>query len=171
MNLYSCLPSSKLQHDINTRIYDRNVPSQILQPYLDVRPVATKYSRLPIVDPRKTLNVSLKQEPNYNIYHTFNPGDRMAPWSGFATKINVESELRNQIYALQSCSQAVYVPDSKSDLYNPTFHNNSNSKQNELLFKKENFDKFNPNTENLGYLKFNNCTRQQLRNVTKNNCS
>ena len=59
----------------------------------------------------------------------------------------------------------------KSDLYNPTFHNNSNSKQNELLFKKENFDKFNPNTENLGYLKFNNCTRQQLRNVTKNNCS
>ena len=95
----------------------------------------------------------------------------MAPWSGFATKINVESELRNQIYALQSCSQAVYVPDSKSDLYNPTFHNNSNSKQNELLFKKENFDKFNPNTENLGYLKFNNCTRQQLRNVTKNNCS
>ena len=169
MNSYSCLPSSKLQHDINTRIYDRNIPSQTLQPYLDVRPVSTKYSRLPIVDPRKKINISLKQEPNYNIHNTFNPGDRMAPWSGFASNINLESELRNQIYALQSCSQAVYVPDSSSDLYNATIH--SISKQNQLLFKKEHFDNFNPNTENLGYLKFNNCTRQQLKNVTKNNCS
>jgi hypothetical protein len=83
--------------------------------------------------------------------------------------VNLESELRNQIYALQSCSQAVYVPDSSSDLYNPMIHNNK--PENELLFKKEHFDKFNPNTENLGYLKFNNCTRQQLRNITKSNCS
>jgi hypothetical protein len=167
MNLYSCLPSSKLQNDINHRIYDRNVPSSALQPYLDVRPVSTKYSRFPIVDPRKTINVPLTQEPTYNIHYTFNPGDRMAPWSGFASNINLESELRNQIYALQSCSQAVYVPDSKSDLYNPMFYNNQ--QENELLFKKEKFDNFNPNTENLGYLKFNNCTRQQLRNTTKNN--
>jgi hypothetical protein len=169
MNSYSCLPSSKLQHDINTRIYDRNIPSSALQPYLDVRPVATKYSRFPIVDPRKRLNIPLTQEPTYNIHNTFNPGDRMAPWSGFASNVNLESELRNQIYALQSCSQAVYVPDSSSDLYTPMFHNNK--QQHELVFKKENFDKFNPNTENLGYLKFNNCTRQQLRNVTKNKCS
>ena len=169
MNSYSCLPSSKLQNDINHRIYDRNIPSSVLQPYLDVRPVATKYSRFPIVDPRKRLNVPLIQEPTYNIHHTFNPGDRMAPWSGFASNVNLESELRNQIYALQSCSQAVYVPDSNSDLYNPMIHNNK--PQNELVFKKENFDKFNPNTENLGYLKFNNCTRQQLRNITKSKCS
>ena len=169
MNSYSCLPSSKLQSEINNRIYDRNIPSSALQPYLDVRPVQTKYSRFPIVDPRKMLNVPFTQEPTYNISHTFNPGNRMAPWSGFASNVNLESELRNQIYALQSCSQAVYVPDSSSDLYNPTFHNNN--PQSELLFKKEKFDNFNPNTENLGYLKFNNCTRQQLRNITKNKCS
>ena len=169
MNSYSCLPSSKLQHDINTRIYNRNIPSSTLQPYLDVRPVATKYSRLPIVDPRKMLNVPFTQEPTYNVHHTFNPGNRMAPWSGFASNVNLESELRNQIYAIQSCSQAVYVPDSNSDLYNPIIHNNN--KQHELVFKSEKFDNFNPNTENLGYLKFNNCTRQQLRNVTKNKCS
>jgi len=169
MNSYSCLPSSKLQHDINTRIYNRNIPSSTLQPYLDIRPVATKYSRLPIVDPRKMLNVPFTQEPTYNVHHTFNPGNRMAPWSGFASNVNLESELRNQIYAIQSCSQAVYVPDSSSDLYNPIIHNNN--KQHELVFKSEKFDNFNPNTENLGYLKFNNCTRQQLRNVTKNKCS
>ena len=169
MNSYSCLPSSKLQHDINTRIYDRNIPSSTLQPYLDVRPVATKYSRLPIVDPRKMLNIPFTQEPTYNVHNTFNPGNRMAPWSGFASNVNLESELRNQIYAIQSCSKAVYVPDSNSDLYNPIIHNNN--KQHELVFKSEKFDNFNPNTENLGYLKFNNCTRQQLRNVTKNKCS
>jgi len=169
MNAYSCLPSSKLQNDINNRMYNRNISSSTLQPYLDVRPVATKYSKFPIVDPRKTLNVPLTQESTYNIHDTFNPGNRMAPWSGFATNVNVESELRNQIYALQSSSKSVYVPDSSSDLYNPMFNNNT--QQNELVFKKEYFDNFNPNTENLGYLKFNNCTRQQLKNVTKNKCS
>ena len=169
MNSYSCLPSSKLQHNINHKIYDRNVPSSPLQPYLDVRPVATKYTKFAIVDPRKRLDVPFIQEPTYNIHHTFNPGDRMAPWSGFASNVNVESELRNQIYAIQSCSKAVYVPDSSSDLYNPMIHNTK--PQDDLLFKNEKFDKFNPNTENLGYLKFNNCTRQQLRNINKNTCS
>jgi len=170
MNSYPCLPSSKLQNDINNRIYDRNIPSSTLQSYLNVRPVSTKYSRFPIVDPRKTLNFPFKQESDYNVQYTFNPGNRMAPWNGFANNVNLESELRNQIYALQRSSQSVYVPDSSSDLYNPIINNN-NETQNNLLFKKEHFDHFNPNTENLGYLKFNNCTRQQLRNVTKNKCS
>jgi hypothetical protein len=36
-------------HNItNMRIYDRNIPSQMLQPYIDVRPVMTKYSYFPI---------------------------------------------------------------------------------------------------------------------------
>ena len=38
----SCV--SKMHEQTNTRIYDRNIPSQMLQPYLDVRPVMTKYS-------------------------------------------------------------------------------------------------------------------------------
>ena len=169
MNSYSCLPSSKLQNDINNKIYDRNIPSSTLQSYLDVRPVSTKYSRFPIVDPRKTLNIPFKQESTYNVQYTFNPGNKISPWSGFASNVNIESELRNQIYAIQKYSKSVYVPDSSSDLYNPII-NNTNS-ENELVFKKEIFDNFNPNTENLGYLKFNNCTRQQLRNITKNKCS
>jgi len=48
---------SEIHNTTNRRIYDRNVPSQMLQQYIDVRPVMTKYSYLPIVDPRKELDV------------------------------------------------------------------------------------------------------------------
>ena len=110
-------PASQKTDTINYRISGRNVPAHPLQPYLDSRPVSTKYSIMPIVDPRKPINVPLKQLPTYNISNTFNPGNDFGPWSGFASNVNRESELRNQIYALQECSQSVYVPSSKSDLY------------------------------------------------------
>ena len=88
---------SKIHQQTNTRIYDRNIPSQMLQPYLDVRPVMTKYSYFPIVDPRKEISVKLQQQPTFNTQTTFNPGNTQSPWSGFASNINTESELRNQI--------------------------------------------------------------------------
>ena len=34
--------SSQIQKQSNERIYNRNIPSQMLQPYIDVRPVMTK---------------------------------------------------------------------------------------------------------------------------------
>ena len=92
---------SKMQQETNTRIYDRNIPSQMLQPYIDVRPVMTKYSYFPIVDPRKNIKTQLNVQPTFNPHTVFNPGNTQSPWSGFASKINLESELRNQIYALQ----------------------------------------------------------------------
>ena len=156
----------------NHRIYDRNIPSQPLQPYLDVRPVLTKYSYFPIVDPRKDLNVRLHQMPSYNQHAVFNPGNTQGPWSGYATKINTESELRNQIYALQKCSQSVYVPNSTSDLYQYSFqpqqvHGNPHS----LLFAKEQFSSFNPNPapNTVGSGMFNNCTRVQVKELTEQN--
>ena len=95
--------TNKLIHQqTNTRIYDRNIPSQMLQPYLDVRPVMTKYSYFPIVDPRKNINVPLTVQPTFNPHKVFNPGNTTSPWSGFASNVNTESELRNQIY--QGCS-------------------------------------------------------------------
>jgi len=156
----------------NTRIYDRNIPSQMLQPYIDVRPVLTKYSYFPIVDPRKPINVPLQQMPTYNVHNVFNPGNSQSPWSGFASNINKESELRNQIYALQKCSQAVYVPSSNSDLY--TYHFQTQTKHNphELLFKNDSFDSFNPNPSPgiCGTSIFNNNTRIQVREMTKQDC-
>jgi hypothetical protein len=163
---------SKIHEQTNIRIYDRNIPSQALQPYLDVRPVMTKYSYLPIVDPRSNINYPLKQQPTFNPHNVFNPGNRRSPWSGFASNINTESELRNQIYALQKCSQPVYVPNSNSDLYNYKFKSKKVNQQHNLLFKSEHFDDFNPNPEPeiIGSSIFFNSTRTQVKDLTKQNC-
>ena len=109
--------SSDNQAQMNRQLYERNVPSQMLQPYLDVRPLSTKYTFLPIVDPRVSIKTPLIQQPTYNIKHTFNPGNTKGPWSGFSSQVEEESSLRNQYFALQKCNQAVYVPNSDSDLY------------------------------------------------------
>jgi hypothetical protein len=160
---------SNIQEATNKRIYDRNIPTQFLQPYINVRPVMTKYSYFPIVDPRKELNVSLKQMPTYNINKIFNPGNTMSPWSGFASNINTESELRNQIYALQKCSQSIYVPNSNSDLYDYKFKTISKPNPHELLFNNEKFNDFNPNENlhNVGSAMFFNPTRVQVRDLTE----
>jgi len=164
--------ASQITNSINTRIYDRNIPSHVLQPYISVRPVMTKYSIMPIVDPRAPVKTPLKQQPVYNVGEVFNPGNAQAPWSGFSTNINIESELRNQIYALQACSQSVYVPSSDSDLYQFHFKNKASSKDQPFpeLFQKEYFSPFNPNPENIGNRLFQNHTRQQLKNLTPSDC-
>lgn len=161
-----------IHNQTNKRIYERNIPSHKLQPYLNVRPVLTKYSILPIVDPRRKLNVSMEQLPTYNSNITFNPGNNKGPWSGFSSNINLESELRNQFFALQKSNQAVYVPSSTSDLY----QNKINIKQEEnpfkLLFKEEIFENFNPNEENVGKQLFLNNTRMQYKdNSQKSICN
>jgi len=158
----------KIHEQTNHRIYDRNIPSQPLQPYLDVRPVLTKYSYFPIVDPRRQIEIPLKQLPTYNQHTVFNPGNTQGPWSGFASKINTESELRNQIYALQKCSQAVYVPNSTSDLYQYSFQPSHGPKNpHSLLFAQENFQQFNPNPapNYIGSAMFHNATRAQVKDL------
>ena len=160
---------SEIHNETNRRIYDRNVPSQMLQQYLDVRPVMTKYSHFPIVDPRKEVNVRMNQYPTFNPHSMFNPGNTQSPWSGFASNINTESELRNQIYALQKCSQSVYVPSSYSDLYTYSFKPIMNpNQQHELLFKKDTFNSFNPNPEpnKVGTYIFSNPTRAQVKDLS-----
>lgn len=115
--------SSSARHEItNSRAYNRLIPSHQLQPYLSVPPVQTKFTILPVVDPRKKIDVKLTQQGTYNVEKMFNPGNDAGPWSGFASSVNTESMLRNQIYALQKASQAVYVPSSKSDLYEHSFN-------------------------------------------------
>ena len=169
MDLREC--ASQITDSINTRIYDRNLPSQTLQPQLSVRPVMTKYSLMPVVDPRKPICENFAVQPTYNQYQIFNPGQG-APYNGYNP--NVESELRNQIYALQSCPQSVFVPSSDSDLYKFQFQPCESSKvpqQFQELFKQERFNSFNPNPENIGQSIFNNHTRQETKTyVDKVNC-
>ena len=150
----------------NERLFNRNLPSQTLQPYISVRPVMTKYSIMPIVDPRAPINTKLEQQPTYNSHNVFNPGNTMSPWSGFASNINLESELRNQVYALQKCSQSVYVPSTNSDLYYFQFKTKQHSQIQQPfpdLFKKELYSDFNPNNEDIAKGTFYNQTRQQLK--------
>ncbi len=163
---------SDIHRQTNNRIYDRNIPSQILQPYIDVRPVMTKYSYFPIVDPRKQVSVPLIQTPTFNVHRVFNPGNTQSPWSGFASNINTESELRNQVYALQKCSQSVYVPNSNSDLYTYNFQTKTQSNPHELLFRDESFESFNPNPSPgvCGAGIFYNNTRCQVKDMTNQKC-
>jgi len=159
--------ASNITDSINNRINDRNIPSQMLQPYLSVRPVMTKYSIMPIIDPRKHISVPMDNYPTYNPEQTFNPGTYQAPWSGYASNINKESELKNQIFALQKCSQSVYVPSSNSDLYEFRFRSIKNEHVIQPfpnLFKNEHFSQFNPKPENTQEVLFNNPTRQQREN-------
>ena len=162
----SCL---KRQIIMNKRNYTRNIPSQPLQPYLDSRPVLTKYSIMPIVDPRKEITTPLIQQATYNQSRIFNPGNDCGPWSGFASNVNQESELRNQVYALQECDQATYVPNSNSSLYNINWKNHGNSVNQPFpdLFTKQEFAPCNQNDPKIGYALFNNATRQQLKELTK----
>jgi len=172
MNYNHFESSSHIHKTTNERIYDRNIPSQPLQPYISVRPAMTKYSIMPIVDPRvSNISVPMKQLPEYSPEKVFYPASTsQGPWSGYASSVNTESELRNQIFALQRASQSVYVPSSKSDLYEYDFKPEESGKHVQpfsLLFKEERFDSFNPNTENIGSGMFQNCTRQQIKDLTQ----
>ena len=156
------------QATVYQRTYQRNIPSQPLQPYLDARPIQTKYSILPVIDPRKPINTPLIQQATYTPEMVFNPGNDAGPWSGYASNINQESELKNQIYARQTCSQSTYVPSSKSSLYQVKWENGLKPAQPfPDLFKKEQFSPCNPNPneEKIGFGLFNNATRQQLKDL------
>lgn len=153
--------------ELDDRIAERNIPSAPLQPNFSIRPVSTKYAILPIYDRRAPTNVPIQKFPTYNVGQTFNPGTAQAPWSGFASNINVESSLRNQFFALQDCEQSTYIPNSTSDLYQVAVPKSSNTLPNQfhLLQKQEQFARFNPNTCNLGRGLFMNHTRQQLKDI------
>jgi hypothetical protein len=164
----SNIPDNNL---MNEKLYNRNVPSEPLQPYLDVRPTGVRFSVFPIINLRPKANVPIRNLPVFNQGQNFNPGNTNGPWSGYASNVNTESILKNQIYALQCNSKAVYVPSSKSDLYNnynvphePEFQNPENQIF-PKLFHQETFNEFNPNNHDLGYEIFNNSTRTQLKNL------
>ena len=62
-----------------------------------------------------------KDKYNTYIYINMQRSDltRPAPFRGFVENINEESELRNQIFALQRSEKGLYVPQSFGDLYFP----------------------------------------------------
>ena len=155
---------------LSNRIAERNLPSAPLQPQIGMRPASTKYSIMPIVDPRTTSQlIPLKNYPNYNLATTFNPGNAVGPWSGFASNIDTYSKLRNQGVALQSADQGKYIPSSSSDLYETLIPVTDNQQNHPLLFKNETYNSPNRNIYNMGKKIFSNDTRQDVKNI-RNYC-
>ena len=154
-------------NELNIKIAERNIPSKPLEPAFSLRPVSTKYTLMPTVDEYRESSVSIRNYPIYNLGNTFNPGTDQAPWSGFASQINKESMLRNQFFALQKCDQGVYIPSSRSSLYNSSLDLERESATHRELFNKQEFKSFNPNPDSkiIGNDRFNNNTRQQMKNI------
>jgi len=156
-------------NEINERILDRQFPSQNLDILYKPRPQQTRFNIMPTVDTKHCIvNIN---NVSYDIKKTFNPGTTNGPWSGFVSKINDESILRNQVYTLQNNPQSKYIPSIKSELYNPTQINISKDNQPfPNLFKTYKYNSSNDNendddSEKTDYLLFNNFTRQQLKDT------
>jgi hypothetical protein len=152
--------------ELNERISSRNVPSAPLQSEFSVRPVSTKYEILPIFDRRPQPVVTIQRQLTYNIQTTFNPGSAQAPWSGFSTNINDESQLRNQFFALQKNPQAAYIPPSTSDMFQVNVDSGIPITQPFTeLFKEHTFEQLNTVHCNIGQKLFDNSTRQQVKEL------
>jgi hypothetical protein len=114
----------------------------------------------------------IQSYPVYSVESNFNPSNTRGPSSGFFNNIHTESLLKNQGIALQhGAEQGVYVPSSKSDLYNnnTTVVSSPSVQPYPNLFYQPVFSNHpHPNLENnnvIGNNHFYNHTRTQLRNL------
>lgn len=164
--------SKQRTNQINTNIYQRNVPTQPLQSSFSPRPVKTRQVLFPVLDCHQPSNTKILHYPTYNQQTQFNPGSS-APYSGWATNIDDDSKVKSLFRTTQKCIQNEYIPSSTSDMYIqnkniPSFnhqHEQQTLGMRNLLFKQQQFSDFNPNTCNLGQNTFNNHTRQQLKDI------
>lgn len=156
--------------ELNTRLGQRQFADKPLQPNYDPRPVPTKYSHFPIVDRRKAAPPTpLVNYLEYSSSNNFAPiVSHNGPVDTYFQNIDSESGLRNQFFALQKgADQAIYVPESSSDLYGFSAVGRQEHQTHADLFLKQQFSQ-QPNVNvnpAIGSDRFLNHTRQQLRNL------
>ena len=133
---YITLQNHENQNLINDTIYQRNIPSENMQVSLPQRSVSTKYAHFPILDSRKESNVLWNYTRPYDNNQMFFHGTRKPHFWGFMQNVDLESNLRNQFFALQKADQANYIPNSNSNMYenNINFMTTNKNLDNELLF-------------------------------------
>ena len=90
------------------------------------------------------------------------------PVSGFINNVQLESNLRNQTYALnRGNDKTTYVPSSDSDLYNVYIPSSPSEQPHPELFSTPVLNQqLHPNIQNaphIGKDRFHNSTRVQLR--------
>ena len=152
--------------ELSNRMSQRNLPSHQMGMAYFSRPVDTYATVFPMLDNRKPATVTKAAFPIYDQGLIFNPGSG-APYNGFARNVDIESSLHNSFSPLQKCPQSKYFPDSRGDLYQSNYLvvGRNDKMTHPLLFKKESYDLFNPNTCNLGHKIFNNHIRNQTKNL------
>ena len=149
-------------NELNTRINKRYFPSQSLQPNFSPVPSSTRYQKF-MVSEKKLNNDNLHQYPEFSTHNTFYPGSSRGPVSYKLNSVDVESNLRNQFFALQKNDQAHYIPSDTSSLY---VMDKVNEKPGllDLCEPIQNMP-FNPDRCNLAPNHFNNATRNNLKNI------
>lgn len=156
--------------ELNSRFQTRQFSDSPLRPNFDPRPVPTKYSHFPTMNLRAPAKEEILPYVDYNVGVNFNPGNATGPVSGFVNNIDIETVLRNQTFALQrDAGESVYVPSSKSDLYNVSVISRPSEQPYPLLFERPQFsNRVHPNVvnANVGNDPFFNHTRTQLRKGT-----
>ena len=153
--------------ELNKRIGSKNNIEKKLEPNFDLRPTSTKYDHFPVLDKQPTPK---KQDyETYKLSNQFYNGNARAPPSGYFSNIDLESNLRNQHFALQKgASQSVYVPTSESDMYKVKVPYIPSEQPHPTLFTQQKFSaELHENLQNnkIGVDTFHNHTRTQLRNM------
>ena len=132
INNYCKSSSPNTVDEINKRVFQRIMATGTTDVLLSSRPQQTLFTKplQNIIPHPPCLSQELKFKTN-----SANPTTRLGAWSRYTANINTESELRNQIYALQNSPQSVYVPNSNSDLYKPntTFEENNSYKSSNII--------------------------------------
>ena len=105
--------------DLNTRIYQRNLPDTDLEPNFDPRPQQTKYSVFPRPDTEyKSEPVQQKNYLDYYPEVMFYPGNTKGPVNGYLHSVELETNLRNQHIPLHHGDLGIqYIPSTSSDMY------------------------------------------------------
>ena len=155
---------------LNNRMASRQFSDNPLEPNFNIRPVSTKYAHFPTLDRQPIVKEKSQKYENYSLSKNFNPGSDKAPVSGYFSNVDLETNMRNQHFALQhGASQGTYVPTSASELYNVRVPFSVGEPQpHPDLFQKQQFaNEMHPNLmhTNIGNDRFFNHTRTQLRNM------
>ena len=154
-------------HDLDVRINNRRYPSNKLPVTFEPRGVATNRVHFPMLDARKKSSVKLENRGFFDQSVTFSPGNS-APFNGYMRNIDDESKLKNIIFPDQKAVQSKFIPSSTSDLYSNKYLAVGRNEVNPFpgLFRNERFKMVKPcNTDQIGFERFYNHTRQQTKNL------
>ena len=157
--------------ELNDRMAQRQFSDMPMKPNYDPRPVPTKYSLFPVIERVKEVKEPKKFYMDHSVEINFAPSTTRSHCNGYFKNVDNEHKLRNQHCIIQKYETSrPHIPTLSSELYNVTL-----PRYNELLLPKEHmhpllfenykFERKGRFSDSIGRDRFNNHTRQQLRNM------